>query len=129
DEKTWVYRYDAGRWEAHDLDPYPPGKKLGTYSTIPKMAYDPHHGVCLCLTWDTNTNRHETWAFDAGKLRWTKMNPAAEPAPSMSRSRNLAFSAAHNLFLLETSSKEGKGKAPEIWTCRSGKAPADARPA
>src|SRR5262249_43362355 len=118
DEKTWIYRYATGKWESHVLDPHPVGKKLGTYSTIPKMAYDPLHGVCLCVTWDTKTNEHTTWSFDAGQLRWTKMNPRTEAAPSMSRSRNLSFSAEHNIFILETSSREGKGKAPEIWTYR-----------
>jgi hypothetical protein len=138
DEKTWIYRYPSatptekggmGGWEAHELEPHPVGKKLGTYSTIPKMAYDALNGICLCLTWDTNTGQHETWAFDAGKLQWTKMSPATEPDASMSRSRNLGFSAEHNLFILETSSREGKGKAPEIWTYRYRKAPADPRPA
>jgi hypothetical protein len=51
DEKTWIYRYADGKWEGHDLDPHPIGKKLGTYSTIPRMAYDSVNGVCLCLTW------------------------------------------------------------------------------
>ncbi len=122
DEKTWIYRYRTGKWEAHSLEPHPPGKKLGTYSTIPKMAYDPIHGICLCVTWDTNTNQHQTWALDVGKLQWTRMNPTEEAAPSMSRSRNLDFSAEHNLFILETSSREGRGKAPEIWTYRYRKA-------
>ncbi len=125
DEKTWIYRYSAGKWQAHALEPHPPGKKGDPYSTIPKMAYDSINGVCLCITWDTKSNKHETWALDVAKLRWTRMNPAEEPAPSMSRSRNLGFSAEHNVFILETSSKEGRGKAPEIWTYRYRKAPAE----
>jgi fibronectin type 3 domain-containing protein len=125
DEKTWVYRYDAGRWEGHALTPHPVGKKLGTYSTIPRMAYDSVNGLCLCLTWDTNTGKHETWAFDAARLAWTKMNPKAEPDASMSRSRNLGFSARDNVFILETSSKEGRGKSPQVWTYRLKNAPAN----
>jgi hypothetical protein len=118
DEKTWIYRFETNRWEGHDLEPHPPGKKLGTYSTIPKMAYDARNNICLCIAWDTNSNKHETWALDVATKRWTKMNPAEEPAPSMSRSRNLAYSPEHNLFILETSNKEGRGKEPEIWTYR-----------
>src|SRR5262249_58969393 len=102
---------------------------LGTYSTIPRMAYDSRNEVCLCLVWDTNTGEHQTWLFDTAKLQWTKMNPAVEPEPSMSRSRNLSYSAELNLFILETSSKEGRGKAPQIWTYRYKYAPADSRPA
>ncbi len=47
----------------------------------------------------------------------------------MSRSRNLSYSAAENLFILETSSKAGKGRSPQIWTYRYKNAPADTRPA
>jgi len=125
DEQTWIYRYATGKWQAHALEPHPPGKKGEPYSTIPKMAYDPINGVCLCVTWDTKSNKHETWVLDVRKLQWTRMNPEEEAAPSMSRSRNLGFSAVHNLFILETSSKEGRGKAPEIWTYRHRKAPAE----
>jgi hypothetical protein len=128
DEKTWTYRYATGCWEGHDLDPHPPGKKLGTYSTIPRLAYDARNGVCLCLVWDTNTGQHQTWALDVTAMRWTKMNPPTEPEPSMSRSRNLGYSAEHNLFILETSSKEGRGMAPQIWTYRFKDAPPDPRP-
>ncbi len=128
DEKTWLYRYPAKKWEAHDLTPRPPGKKAGTYATIPKMAFDPLNRVCVCVVWDTNTNEHQTWAFDAAKLQWTRTNPVAEPEPSMSRSRNLGYSAEWNVFFLETSSKEGKGSAPQVWTYRYKKAPEDNRP-
>jgi hypothetical protein len=129
DEKTWLYRYETGRWEGHALDPHPPGKKNGTYATIPRLAYDSRNGICLCVTRDSNTGRHETWAFDAGKLRWTKLNPTAEPTPSMSRSRNLDYDSEHNVFLLETSAQEGKGRAPEMWAYRYKKASSDGRPA
>ena len=129
DERTWIYRYQTNKWEGHDPKPHPVGKKLGTYSTIPKMAYDPINEVCLCLTWDTNTNQHETWIFDAGKLLWTQMNPGAEPEASMSRSRNLGFSVEHNLFILELSPKETKGTGTQIWTYRYKKAVPSARPA
>jgi hypothetical protein len=128
DEKTWIYRYATNRWESHALTPHPVGKKLGTYSTIPRLAYDSVNEVCLCLTWDTNSGKHETWILDAAKPRWTRMNPPEEPDPSMSRSRNLGYSAEHNVFILETSSKEGRGKAPQIWTYRYKKAPASSLP-
>lgn len=129
DEKTWTYRYATNRWESHDLTPHPPGKKAGTYATIPKMAYDTLNEECLCIVWDTNSGVHETWTFDAGKLQWTKQQPAVEATPSMSRSRNLSFSEEHNLFILETTSKESKGNGPEIWTYRLRRAPTDKRPA
>lgn len=128
DERTWIYRFATNRWEGHALTPHPVGKKLGTYSTIPRMAYDSLNEVCLCLTWDTKTNEHETWAFDAAKLQWDKRSPKVEPEPSMSRSRNLGYSARDNVFILETSSKEGRGKAPQIWTYRYRNAEKKAQP-
>ncbi len=128
DEKTWIYRYATNRWEAHALEPHPLGKKAKTYSTIPRLAYDSLHGVCLCLTWDDATGQHETWVLDVGKLAWRKLNPGTEPAPSMSRSRNLDFSPEHNLFLLETV-PHGRGKGPELWTYRYQQAQADTRAA
>jgi fibronectin type 3 domain-containing protein len=81
------------------------------------------------VTWDTNTNQHETWALDVAKLKWTRMSPKTEASPSMSRSRNLDYVPQYNLFILETSSKEGKGKSPEIWTYRYAPAPPEDRPA
>jgi len=129
DEKTWIYRFSTNRWEGHTLDPHPPGKKLGTYSTIPRLAYDSRNRVCLCVTWDTNTGEHQTWAFDAAKLRWTRMAPAVEPEASMSRSRNLDYDAEHNVFLLELGPKATRGKGVQIWTYRYKKAQPDPRPA
>jgi hypothetical protein len=115
DEKTWIYTYARNAWEGLDLDPHPPGKKGKTYSTIPKMAYDSLNGVCLCLTWDDATGRHQTWIFDGAARKWTAMKPAAEPDPSSSRSRNLAYLPEFNVFLLEL---VGKDRGPEIWTYR-----------
>jgi hypothetical protein len=129
DEQTWLYRYSTGKWEAHDLNPRPVGKKLGTYSTIPKMAFDSASGLCLCITWDTNTGAHETWTLDVAKLQWTRMSPGTEPDASMSRARNLSYIAEENLFILESMPKEQKGTGPQIWTYRIKNAPADKRPA
>jgi hypothetical protein len=129
DTATYLYHYRTGKWEAHALDPHPPARKQKTYSSIPKMAYDPHNGVCLCLTWDDATNQHETWTLDVAKLRWTKMNPPVEPSPSMSRSRNLGISPEHNVFLLELGPKATNGKGAEIWSYRNKKPAPDTRPA
>lgn len=129
DEKTYLFRTRTGKWEAHELDPHPPGKKAKTYSTIPKMAYDSVNGICLCVTRDDATGQHETWSLDIPKLRWTKMNPPTEPSASMSRSRNLGYSAEHNVFILELAPQAQKGRGAEIWTYRYKKAAPDKRPA
>jgi hypothetical protein len=119
DEKTWIYRYETNAWEGLELDPHPPGRKGKTYSTIPKMAYDSSNGICLCVVWDDETGRHQTWALDVSARKWTPMKPAAEPEPSTSRSRNLSYLPGENVFLLEL---VGKDRGPEIWTYRYKKA-------
>jgi hypothetical protein len=47
----------------------------------------------------------------------------------MSRGRNLAYSAEHNVFILETSPKVANGKGAQIWTYRYQPATSAARPA
>jgi hypothetical protein len=129
DEKTWLYDLRTGRWQSHELSPHPPAHKVTKdYCSIPRMAYDPLHGVVLCIAW-LGEQGHETWALDVGKLRWTKLSPAVEPAGSKSRSRNLDFDRQRNVFVLETSS--AKTNRPEIWTYRyraAGKADLASRP-
>ena len=126
DERTWFYDFRANAWEARELNPHPPGKKLGTYSTIPRMAYDPINGVVLCLVWLGESAGCETWALDTENLQWTKLNPAAGPSHSKSRSRNLVFSPEHNVFILELSTTNNR---PELWTYRYKKAGETKRPA
>jgi hypothetical protein len=126
DERTWFYDFRANAWEARELNPHPPAKKLGTYSTIPRMAYDSINGVVLCLVWLGESGGHETWALDTEKLQWTKLSPAAEPSHSKSRSRNLTFVPEHNMFILELSTTNNR---PELWTYRYKKAGAIKWPA
>lgn len=124
DARTYIYRFSTNRWEAHDLSPRPPTRKEGPYSTIPKMAFDSINGICLCLVW-LGEKAHETWAFDVAKLQWTRLNPAVQPEPSKSRTRNLCYDRGLNVFFLETWSVGGE---PQIWTYRYKKAPADLPP-
>ncbi|MFT5525856.1 MAG: fibronectin type 3 domain-containing protein [Pirellulaceae bacterium] len=124
DERTWLYRLDANRWEGHQTDPHPPGKKEGTYSTNPKMAFDDNNGVCLCVVRRGETSGQpigslETWALDVGEMKWTKMEPPREPDPSASRARNFSYWPQQNLFVLETVAADKSG--PQIWTYRYAK--------
>ncbi len=121
DERTWLYRPVANRWESYQLDPHPPGKKEGTYSTNPKMAYDSAAGVCLCVVRRGEKSGQpagslETWALDVAAMKWTRLNPTREPDPSSSRARNLSYWPEQNLFVLESVSAEKRG--PQLWTYR-----------
>jgi hypothetical protein len=129
DEKTHLFRLKTGSWETHDLEPRPNAKKGKTYSTIPRLAYDSRNEVCLCLIRDDAEGKHETWALNVAKLKWTKMSPATEPDASMSRSRNMSYLADRNVVLLDSNPASLKGKGAEIWTYRYRDAPTDARPA
>jgi hypothetical protein len=120
DEKTYLYRFSTGTWEAHDLKPRPSATLGKTYSTIPRLAYDSRSEICLGLFWDDATGKHETWTLDVAKLQWKKMDALTEPDPSMSRSRNLAFSPEHNVFILDLNPAALKGKGAQIWTYRIG---------
>jgi fibronectin type 3 domain-containing protein len=124
DPKTYIYRYSTSAWEALDLSPHPPTRKEGPYSTIPKMAFDSLHNICLCVVW-LGENDHETWALDVAKLAWTKLNPTPEPDPSKSRTRNLSYDPTLNLFFLETWSVAGQ---PQIWTYRYANSPPNLHP-
>lgn len=127
DEKTWLYDLKTNKWEGLALDPHPPAvKATKEYSTIPRMAFDPANDVVLCVAW-LGDKGHETWAFDVAKKTWTKLNPATEPDQSKSRSRNLGFDAARNVFVLETSG--AKSNRPEIWTYRFASPKPDTGPA
>jgi hypothetical protein len=128
DERTWLYRFGENRWEGLALDPHPPAKKEGTYSTNPKMAFDPASGLCLCVVRRGESSglppgTLETWTLDVGKRQWTRENPAVAPEPSASRARNLSFSAELNVFVLESVAAEKKG-GPQLWTYRLAPAPA-----
>jgi hypothetical protein len=126
DEKTWLYDLKTNKWEGLALEPHPPAvKATKEYSTIPRMAYDPVNDVVLCIAW-LGDKGHETWSFDVGKKAWTKLNPATEPDLSKSRSRNLGFDAARNVFVLETS--EAKTNKPQVWTYRYASAKLDTGP-
>ena len=53
----------TNRWEALQLDPHPPANKVTTdYYTMPRLAYDPQHGIVLCVAWLGEKQGHETQA-------------------------------------------------------------------
>ena len=115
--------YRTGKWEAHDLNPAQ--RQEGQ-----DLLDHPPNGLRLAATMsasvsvrDDATSKHETWTLDVAKLHWTKMEPATEPEPSMSRIRNLDFSPEHNVFILDTNPAATKGKGAQIWTYRYKKAP------
>lgn len=131
DERTWIYRYDTNRWEGLQLDPHPPGKKEGTYSTNPKLAFDSTNGVCLCVVRRGEesglpSGTLETWTLDVSRLQWSRREPAVSPDPGASRARNLSYWPEANVFVLESVAANKGGM--QLWTYRYGVAASDPRP-
>ena len=86
------------------------------------LTYDPVNKIILALvkvtTGEGDAERHsvQTWAYDAGANKWTRMNPTVEPAAGGNRTRNLTFAPELNLAILENCL--GQPREQQIWTYR-----------
>lgn len=120
DPHTWAYDLRANRWQDLQAAQLPPTDKNDAV-----LAYDPINQVILAVVKisagkeEAAKHRLETWAFDAGKKRWRKMNPPREPDASGSRARLLTFLPHQNLFVLENRTHPPQEPAEQqIWTYR-----------
>ncbi|MCL4202538.1 MAG: hypothetical protein KJ000_08575 [Pirellulaceae bacterium] len=117
DAHTWAYDVARNQWRDMRPDPMPPTKENDAV-----LTYDPVHRVVLALVKVTTGNedqaRHElqTWAYDAGANRWTRMNPAVEPDAGGNRTRNLVFAPELNLAILENCL--GNPREQQVWAYR-----------
>ena len=119
DPHTWAY--DLRRNEWRDLRPQ---VMPSTDKNDAVLTYDPFSRQVLALVKLTEgkdeeaTHRLETWTFDGGANRWTKMNPATEPNASGNRARVLSFAPEFNLALLENRTHSKTYNEQQIWTYR-----------
>jgi hypothetical protein len=117
DPHTWTYDVARNRWRDMRPDPMPPTKENDAV-----LTYDPVHRVVLALVKvttgkeDQASHEVQTWAYDAGANRWTRMNPAVEPDAGGNRTRNLAFAPELNLAILENCI--GNPREQQVWTYR-----------
>lgn len=129
DPHTWAY--DVGKNEWRDMQPpaMPPTNKNDAV-----LTYDSANEVVLALVKihqgddEDDAGKHEiqTWAYDAGANRWTRMNPNTEPDAGGNRTRNLVFAPELNLAILENCTS--KPREQQIWTYRYAAAKAGALP-
>lgn len=120
DPHTWAY--DVSRNEWRDMKPpsMPPTSK-----NDPELVYDSINHVVLAIlkvtTGEGDAAKHEaqTWAFDAGVNKWTRMNPLDEPDGAGNRTRNLIFAPKLNLAILENCTS--RPREQQIWTYRYAK--------
>jgi hypothetical protein len=130
DPHTWAYDPRANRWQ--DLKP---ARQPPTERNDAVLAYDSVNRVVVAIVLVTEgkgeqaKHRLETWAFDAGRNTWTKMDPPREPDPSGNRARMLTYLPDRNLFVLEDRTHPPEGPAEQqIWTYRFANSPPEPNP-
>ncbi len=123
DPHTWTYDVRSNVWRDMQPEVQPPTDKNDAV-----LTYDPIHRVVLAIvkitTGEDEAAKHElqTWSYDAGKNRWLRMNPGAEPDSSSNRARQLIFAPELNLVILENCTS--KPREQQIWTYRYADVPA-----
>jgi hypothetical protein len=123
DPHTWTYDLARNQWRDMKPDAMPPTRENDAV-----LTYDSVNHVVLALVKVTHGKgddaRHDvqTWAYDAGANRWTRMNPRAEPDAAGNRTRQLIFAPELNLAILENCTS--KPREQQIWTYRYGDAKA-----
>lgn len=119
DPHTWLYDLRKNEWRDASPEVMPPTDRNDAV-----LAYDPVNRVVLAIVKvttgedDAAEHRLETWAYDAGENRWSRMRPATEPEPSGSRARQLVFAPDLNLAILENCPSDPREQ--QIWTYRLG---------
>jgi hypothetical protein len=117
DQHTWTYSVRRNEWRDMKPEVQPPTDKNDAV-----LTYDPRHRVVLAIikitTGKDEDAKHElqTWSYDTGANRWTRMNPTAEPESSSNRARNLIFAPELNLAILENCTS--KPREQQVWTYR-----------
>lgn len=126
DPHTWAYDLAKNEWR--DLKPatLPPTNRNDAV-----LAYDSRNKIILAvvraadaLDGERVARAHlETWAFDAGKNTWARMNPVREPDPVGGRSRVMTFVPDQNFFLIDgyvkpTDRLAHVEREHQIWTYR-----------
>jgi hypothetical protein len=137
DPHTWAYDLKANEWR--DLKPatQPP-----TDRNDPVLAYDAVNKVVIALVRVIDKEEKgeildghlETWAFDAGKNEWKKLNPPREPDGKGNRRRIMTAVPDLNLILMEnyinpSERVPGVDREQQIWTYRYADGPGVKPPA
>jgi hypothetical protein len=126
DPHTWAYDLRQNQWRDMKPSSMPP-----TDQNDAVLTYDPIGRVIVALVKvsqgkdEDATHRIETWAFDAGANKWTKLNPQPEPDSSGNRARVLVFAPELNAAFLENRTHSKNFNEQQIWTYRFTNGPAD----
>jgi len=120
DPRTWAYSLADNKWTSLQPPTLPPTDKNDAV-----LAYDPANQLVLAIVRvaegkEDNAKAHlETWTFDTGANKWTKLNPPREPDPSGNRARNLVFAPELGAFLLENRTHPPGGPSEQqVWALK-----------
>ncbi|QDU99111.1 kelch repeat-containing protein [Lignipirellula cremea] len=132
DPHTWAYDLEKNVWI--DLKPpqQPPTNRNGAV-----LAYDSVHRVIVAVLLASDEQDDdgklkdphlETWSFDAGENRWTRLPDTRQPDPLGSRNRVMTFVPDQNLFLIDgyvkaTDRQPDMPREHQIWVYRYAPAP------
>ena len=126
DPATWTFDLKRNEWRAHRPQPSPPADRNDAV-----LAYDhaSRRVIAVVRVIDKSEKKEavaghlETWAFDAAKLTWTRMDPDGEPDGWGNRRRILVAAPELNALVLEafvTESEKVPGvkREQQVWTYR-----------
>jgi hypothetical protein len=104
DPHTWAYDLRKNEWRDLKPERQPP-----TNLNDPVLAYDANSQTVIALVRvadqvkgnEVEMGHLETWAYDAGKNNWTKLDPAKMPGGFHNRRRITVAVPDQNLILME----------------------------
>jgi hypothetical protein len=136
DPHTWAYDLDRNEWR--DLKPE---KQPPTNRNDAVLAYDANSEQVIALVRaadklsgsEVEQGHLETWAFDAGKNTWTKLDPKTMPGGFHNRRRIMVAVPDQNLILVEnyvnqTDRLPDAEREQQVWTYRVAAAKAAVKP-
>ena len=126
DASTWTFDLKKNEWRGHRLDPGPSPDRNDAV-----LAYDAASKkvIAVVRVIDKSEKKEpvaghlETWAFDAAKLAWTRLDPDGEPDGWGNRRRIMVAAPELNALVLEAFATESE-KIPnvkreqQVWTYR-----------
>lgn len=128
DPATWTFDLRMNTWTSYKPNPSPPTDRndpVLTYDAASKRVIAVVRALDKFEGKEVVAGHVETWAFDAAKSTWTKLDPKREPDGWSNRSRVMVAMPELNALLLESvvnpSQKvPGVAREQQIWTYRAG---------
>lgn len=130
DPHTWAYDLRKNEWRDLEPESLPPTNRNDAV-----VAYDRSSRKIVAVVRieegegdeENRSVRLETWLYDAGANRWSRLETEPEPPPSGSRARVLVAAPELNALLLENRTHPPLGpREQQIWALRLAEEPEEA---